>query len=401
MAPTLVGAGAARHFTRMASGRPNVYLCSGGFDSLRHQIAGGTQMKGFLSFLLLVVLFAVAYLLLWPVTIDPAAWTPPANPGWTGTYAKNQRLAGIERLAGGAGIGPEAVVVGKDGRVYSGYIDGRLVAVDPASGKLEALENTGGRPLGVQFGPAGELYVADAVRGLMVRHTSGELEVLSNNYQGERLGFVDDLDLDRQGRIYFSDASSKFGVTEVRADFFEHRGNGALLRYDPATGITEQLAGDLYFPNGIAVGPDDEYVLVNETAKYRVMRYWLKGDKAGQLEPFIDNLPGFPDNITYNGNGTYWLALYGPSSADLDALMPRPFLRKVVYRLPQWLQPSPAHDALVLGLNLEGEVIANYQYRGEDAYAPITSVREHDGWLYLGSLSADAIGRIRLPEAGS
>lgn len=356
-------------------------------------------MKGFLSFLLFGALLLVGYLLLWPVPIDPAAWSPPSNPGWTGAYAQNQRLAGVQRLASGVGAGPEAVVVGPDGRVYSGYIDGRLIAVDPASDAVEILESTGGRPLGVQFGPAGELYVADAVRGLMVRRSSGELEVLSNQYRGQRLGFVDDLDVDSQGRIYFSDASAKFGVSQVRADFFEHRGNGALLRYDPATGETEQLADQLFFPNGIAVGPDDAYVLVNETAKYRILRYWLKGAKAGEIEVFIDNLPGFPDNITYNDMGTFWVALYGPRSADLDALLPKPFLRKLVFRLPEWLQPSPAQDSLVLGLNPEAQVVANLQYRGEDAYAPITSVREHEGWLYLGSLSADAIGRIRLPEA--
>ena len=356
-------------------------------------------MKGFLSFLLLGSLLLAGYLLLWPVPIEPAAWTPPTNPGWTGVYAQNQQLAGVQRLASGGGVGPEAVVVGPDGRVYSGYIDGRLIAVNPSTDTVEVLENTGGRPLGVQFGAAGELYVADAVHGLMVRRGSGELEVLSNQYRGQRLGFVDYLDIDSQGRIYFSDASAKFGVTQVRADFFEHRGNGALLRYDPSTGETEQLADQLYFPNGIAVGPDDAYVLVNETAKYRVLRYWLKGEKSGQMDVFIDNLPGFPDNITYNDAGTFWVAMYGPRSADLDALLPRPFLRKLVFRLPEWLQPSPAHDSLVLGLNTEAEVVANLQYRGEDAYAPITSVREHDGWLYLGSLSADAIGRIQLPEA--
>lgn len=355
-------------------------------------------MKGFLSFLLLGASLLVGYLLLWPVPIDPAVWAPPENPGWTGPYAKNQRLNGVQRLAAGVGVGPEAVVVGEDGRVYSGYIDGRLIAVDPRTDAVEVLENTGGRPLGVQFGPAGELYVADAVRGLMVRRANGELEVLSNQFDGKPLGFVDDLDVDSRGRIYFSDASAKFGVTEVRADFFEHRGNGALLRYDPATGVTEQLADQLYFPNGVAVGPEDAYVLFNETAKYRVMRYWLKGDKTGQVEVFIDNLPGFPDNITYNDNGTFWVAMYGPRSADLDALLPRPFLRKMVFRLPEWLQPAPAQDSLVLGLDLQAQVTANLQYRGEDAYAPITSVREHEGWLYLGSLSADAIGRIRLPE---
>lgn len=354
-------------------------------------------MKGFVKVLGLVVLVLVGYLALWPVPIDPAAWTPPTHPGWNGPYAKNELAGQPTRLAQDQGQGAEAVVVGPDGRVYTGFIDGRLVAIDPQTGATEVLENTGGRPLGVQFGPDGRLYIADAIQGLMVRHADGELEILTQTYKGQRLGFVDDLDIDSQGRVYFSDASSKFGVHEVMDDFLEHRGNGALLRFDPDTGETEQLLDGLYFANGVALGPDEAYVLVNETARYRVMRYWLKGDKAGQSAPFIENLPGFPDNITFNGKDRFWLALYGPRSPDLDKLLPKPGLRKVVYRLPQWLQPAPARQTLILGLNLDGEVNANLQSHAEQAYAPVTSVREHQGRLYLGSLSDAGIAYLPVP----
>ena len=63
------------------------------------------------------------------------------------------------------------------------------------------------------------------------------------------------------------------------------------------------------------------------------------------------------------------------------------------------MQPLPPRHGLVLGLNADGEVIHNLQDRGPNAFAPITSVREHDGWLYLGSLSAPSIARIRAPGA--
>lgn len=54
----------------------------------------------------------------------------------------------------------------------------------------------------------------------------------------------------------------------------------------------------------------EDFVLVNETYRYRIVRYWLKGPKAGTHEVFIDNLPGFPDNISSNRKGTFWLALF-------------------------------------------------------------------------------------------
>ena len=51
-----------------------------------------------LRLLVILVVAALAYLLLWPVPIDPVAWNPPAMPELTGIYAQNSELAKIERL---------------------------------------------------------------------------------------------------------------------------------------------------------------------------------------------------------------------------------------------------------------------------------------------------------------
>lgn len=354
-------------------------------------------MNAFAKTLLAVVVAAVAYLLLWPVPIDPVAWTPPPHPGWQGPYAPNRALAGAERIARGAGEGPEAVAIGADGRLFTGYLDGRIVAIDPDDGSVEVLENTGGRPLGMAFAPDGSLYIADAVRGLLQLDTDGGLRLVADTAGDRRFGFVDDVTVAADGTVYFTDASWKFGVHEVELDFYEHRPHGRVLRHDPATGRTDVIADGLHFANGVALGPGDEYLLVTETARYQVWRIDLRGPEAGRIRPFISNLPGFPDNITFNGRDTFWLALYGPRNEALDALLPRPFLRKIALRLPRALQPLPPRHGIVLGLDLDGRVIHNLQDRGEDAYAPITSAREHDGWLYLGSLSEDAVARIRVP----
>ncbi len=356
-------------------------------------------MKSLFRFLGVLLLALLAYLLLWPVPIDPVAWTPPPAPGWTGVYAENRALSAAERIAEGQGLGPEAVTIGPDGRVYTGYLDGRVVAIEPQGGSVEVLENTGGRPLGLSFGPDGTLWIADAVRGLMALAPDGGLRVAATGAGDRPFGFVDDLDVDARGRVYFSDASWKFGVDQVAADFYEHRAHGRVMRHDPHTDRTEVLIDGLHFANGIALGPDDAYLLVTETARYQVWRYWLQGERAGTLEPFITNLPGFPDNITFNGRDTFWLALYGPRSADLDRLLPWPFARKIVMRLPEAMQPLPPKHGIVLGLGLDGSVRHNLQDRGEGAFAPITSVREHEGWLYLGSLSAPSIARVRVPSA--
>ena len=141
----------------------------------------------------------------------------------------------------------------------------------------------------------------------------------------------------------------------------EHRGNGRFLAYDPKTKTTRTLLRDLSFANGVAVSPDQSFALVVETAKYRVHRVWLSGPKAGQSDIFIDNLPGFPDGITSNGKGKFWLALVTPRDETLDKLLPQPFLRKVVMRLPKFLQPAPKRYSFVLGLDLNGQVTDNLQ----------------------------------------
>jgi hypothetical protein len=53
----------------------------------------------------------------------------------------------------------------------------------------------------------------------------------------------------------------------------------------------------------------------------------------------------------------------------------------------------------VLGLDLDGKVIANLQDASEGNYSPITTVREYGQWLYFGSLKAMHMGRMGLDAA--
>ena len=352
---------------------------------------------------LLVTLF-LAYLLAWPTGMDPVAWTPPKAPELAGVYAANDKLKGIQRFVEGVGRGPEAVFVDDDRNVYTGYADGRVMTFSPNGAVLHAF-NTGGRPLGLTLAHDGGLVIADARKGLL--HYRAELTELATAADGVPFGFTDDVDrAESSDTVYFTDASHKWGYGKHMADLIEHGANGRLLEYDFVTKQTRVLMTGLRFANGVAVGPNDEYVLVNETGEYRVHRYWLKGEKAGSHEVFIDNLPGFPDNLSYNNRGLFWLAIFAPRDAMLDSLLPgKLYLRTVLSKLPAFLQPRPKRHAFVLGLDTNGKVVANLQYAGSDAYAPITSVREHGPFLYFGSLTHPAIGRlplnVALPDAAA
>lgn len=351
-------------------------------------------------FLAILVLVVVLYLLLWPVPISPLAWTPSPAPALTGPYEQNSRLARVEQLGivpPANGFAPEDVALDAENRVYTGLDDGRIMRLEGRDGHWTDFSNTHGRPLGMVFDPGGNLIVADAIKGLLSIGRDGSVSVLTTTADGVAFGCTNDLDIAADGTIYFTDASYKFPLTNYKADLMEHRGNGRFLAYDPKTKSTRTLLRDLVFANGVAVSPDQSFALVVETARYRVHRFWLTGAKAGQSEIFIDNLPGFPDGITSNGKDRFWLALVTPRDATLDKLLPQPFLRKVVMRLPKFLQPAPKRYSFVLGLDLNGQVTDNLQNGGPDCYAQIANAVEREGSLYFGSIGESTVGRFRLP----
>lgn len=344
---------------------------------------------------IVVVIALLAYLLAWPVPINPAAWTPPPAPDLTGPYQQNTALARVERLSI-EGFAPEDVAFDSQDRIYSGAADGRIFRLQADGKRPEVFANTGGRPLGLVFDRDQNLIVADAVKGLLSIAPRGNIAVLSTQADGVPFRCTNDLDIAADGTIYFTDASSRFPLTQLKADILEHQPNGRFLAYDPRTGQTRVILRDLYFANGVAVSPDQSFVLVNDTAAYRVRRVWLTGPKQGQSDVFIDNLPGFPDGISSNGRDTFWLALVNRRDSTLDRLMPYPFLRKVVMRLPNFLQPNIKRYAFVVGLDSSGRVVRNLQDPSPQCFTQIANVVEHKNALYFGSIGERAIGRLKL-----
>ena len=342
----------------------------------------------------LIVLGLIALILLprW-APVNAVSWTPPYNPGLTGIFAANQALSAITEVP--VGTAPEHVACDAQGRLYTS-LDGGAVLRSDTQGQWLELGNTGGRPLGLRPDGQGGLWIADSMAGLLHMDANGAITVLATELDGVPLRFVDDLDVDSSGRIWFSDASQRFDYTQVALDFFEGSRTGRLLRYDPATQQTDVMMSGLFFANGVTLGPNEDYVLVNETGMGRVHRLWLKGEKTGQQDVFIDELPGTPDNIRFDGENTFWIAM--PSlRASIDLLAPLPRLRALLSFLPiPWLEAAAQPASFVIGVNLDGEVVHNLQDQ-DNAFHYITGVTPCGDTLYLGSLETEAIGILPKP----
>ena len=351
-------------------------------------------MKKLLGLLALAIAGAAGYLAITPSPIDPLAWQPQPAPLMTGVLEPNDTLMKAELLAQGQIHGPEDTAVDAQGRVYAGLHDGRVVRI--ADGKVETFANTGGRPLGMDFDAQGNLVLADAYKGLLRIDPAGKIEVLASAADGVPFAFTDDLDIASDGRIYFTDASSKFQQPDYLLDLLEGRPYGRLMVFDPASGKTEVLLKDLYFANGVALSRDEDFVLVNETYRYRIQRYWLKGDKAGTHDLFADNLPGMPDNLQGDRAGTFWVALPTPRKADADFLQNQPWIKAQLAKLPRALWPKPASYGLAIALNEQGEIVQSLHDTSGTHLRMVTSVKPVGDYLYFGSLDNDRIGKLQI-----
>jgi sugar lactone lactonase YvrE len=69
------------------------------------------------------------------------------------------------------------------------------------------------------------------------------------------------------GSVYFSDASTKFENDKWVLDLLEAKPYGRLLKYDPITRKTTVLLDGLWFANGVALSPREDYIVICETWK--------------------------------------------------------------------------------------------------------------------------------------
>ncbi len=342
---------------------------------------------------LVVTVFAL------PSPIASLSWRPQRAPSLEGPYLMNDVLRQAPVRWHDA-VGAEDTAVDSDGRLYSGLADGRIVRLND-DGTVTDIVNTTGRPLGLEFSKTdGGLYVCDADRGLLhVDLTSGRTKVLVDTVEGDFLNFTNDLAIDSQGVIYFTDASMTWGKHHYTEDILDQRPSGRVMRYDPASNTTLVIARDIAFANGVALMPDEQSLLVAETARYRVWRIWLSGDKKNLKEPFIENLPGFPDNLEVSPRGTVWIPMASVRKRLLDAVHPHPYFKDAIAALPNKLRPKPVRWGFVLEVDLNGTPLRSLQDPSGDVVSAVTSARERDGVLYLGTLDQEGVATVALTPA--
>ncbi|KAE8711395.1 Protein STRICTOSIDINE SYNTHASE-LIKE 3 [Hibiscus syriacus] len=311
--------------------------------------------------------------------------------------------------------GPESIAFDALGRgPYTSVADGRIVFWDgekwndfahtstnrsglcePKPSPLSYLPNEHicGRPLGLRFDKkTGDLYIADAYFGLMKVVPEGGLATsLVTEADGVPLRFTNDLDIDDEGNIYFTDSSTKYQRRNFMLLIFSCENSGRLIKYNPHTKETTILMTNLQFPNGVSLSKDGSFLVVCEGCSGRLLKYWLKGEKSGTSEVFAI-LPGFPDNIRTNENGEFWVAIHSRRSMYSHILGLHPQLRTFILKLPisikvqrlLHLRGKPLGQAVKYGP--DGKLLRVLEDSEGKVVKAVSEVDERDGKLWLGSV---------------
>lgn len=349
---------------------------------------------------------------------DPEYFELEKPPQWEGNLAPNTILSSAERLFENQLVGPESIVT-KDGKIYTGTGDGKVVRVSedgivtviaqfgrPPCGSFDD-EPTCGRPLGMRFDKQGRLIVIDTYLGLYrVDVNTGKYEQLfpaSMKVDGKASKFLNDIVISSSGDIFLTDSSWKWDRRHNRLMVFENRPYGRILKYNPAKNTTTVLVKGLYFPNGIELTKNEDSLLFVETTLCRVMRYYLKGPKAGQTEEFATNLPGLPDNIRPSSPGGYWLgiaAVRRPTGfSGFDALASRPYIRKFMTKIldqESLLKLAGKPYGMAVELDSQGKILRTLHDPSGDTIGSVSEVEDVNGVLYFGSYHAPYLGKLDL-----
>lgn len=187
------------------------------------------------------------------------------------------------------------------------------------------------------------------------------------------------------------------------------------------------LLDHLWFGNGVALSPSEDFVVVAESHSSRLLRVWLKGSKQGTSGVFFDGLPGAPDNLSFGGDGI-WVSL-ATAADEKHPMLPHllaeyPTIRKFLVRLLELiLMPFefvnsyyqnpftsficrefgsmdmikfiiPARRA-VINLGWNANVVKSL-YGSDSTAGVVTHALKLDDFLYLGSVTSNFIARVKL-----
>ena len=191
-------------------------------------------------------------------------------------------------------------------------VDGSIGRLTP-DGTVSLWVHTGGSAGGIKYDGRGHIVVTDngGRRILRFDTKTRAREVLADNYLGCPFKGPNDLCLDADGNVYFTDPGPM--VMGIRGEVYrvEIGANGV-------TGPVTLLDEDLDFPNGIALHPEGDRLYVAVSRDNAILAYELQdGCVSNRRVAYQFDNPTV-DGIAFDEDARLWVARF--SNGTVDAL---------------------------------------------------------------------------------
>ncbi|WP_460514993.1 SMP-30/gluconolactonase/LRE family protein [Cyclobacterium sediminis] len=198
----------------------------------------------------------------------------------------------------------EGPVWNKEGQflLFSDIPANTIYKLEP-TGEIISFRKPSQNSNGLTYDNEGNLIIAEhSGRKISMLNSEGNYSTIVDNYMGTRLNSPNDVIVDSQGVIYFTDPP--YGRPKDATDTLSFNGV-----YKYANGEIELIADDLYRPNGIALSPDERNLYVaNSGQPKQFIKYPIsRSGKIGKGKVFFDaselSGEGNPDGIKVDPEG--------------------------------------------------------------------------------------------------
>lgn len=221
---------------------------------------------------------------------------------------------------------------------------------------------------GLKVDHEGRLIASDSGAGRLLRIAADgkSVEVLAERCNGKHFNSVNDVALDLEGNIYFSDPGGSDADNPV----------GSIYRYDIKTKEVSLLAKGFAFPNGLGVTPDQKHLCLSESQRFRMLIFDLEDDGSVSNQRVLIEFPKEtvgnmvggrhdPDGLVFDEQGRLYVGMWTGGVVNVVDVA-------------------------------TGELLRQYDAGGSQA----TNVHFHDGYLYTTVAAKEAVFRLPLGVEG-